>query len=485
MADEPKETTDSGDELPEELTKVVDGINKRLDHIDAQVAKAAETVRDPRFSIRTGEDIMSSRPYSLIRLAKTLIEHKGMPVSKIDGSHAKIEFELSSKLEKFWRNPERGVSSVLVPFGTDLMPTADITTEEGSQYPGFPTQLVKECADVMRGTNGMDESEMAWIAKNKGFTQLRKDLSAFTSTTGGTLVPMPEQGQLIDLLRAMTIFDRAGAQSITLPAGGSIRFPRDTSDPTIAAYAEAATITESTPGTGELILNAKKYAGLVDVPVELLRYASVSVEGWLRRKFALSLAIQTDAHMVNGQGGTSIKGVISYSGVNTVIATTVASAGDTLGASDPATMLATIENANGRTVLGTFIAFRPRTYNRVTHRRSDSVTAADGAGPYLFDFARGTGGNPDMMVGMPVIRSTNIPSTRVKGASGATLTLVLAGVGPSWIIGRSGVVEIDMTNSDASKFASGINTMRGMIFTDAGPEQEAEFAFIDTLLENT
>lgn len=479
MADEPIQNQNADDDANDPVVKAVESIEKRLDNIDAQIKKAAETRRDPGFSIRTGENIMSSRPYSLTRLCKAFID--GGSRGPLEGT-AKIELELSNKLSKF--HTKSNGNTVLMPLGTDLMPLKDTKTDDGLEFAAFPTELVKECRDLMRSPMVLDTGELIRVAKETGNVQLLKDMTTDVATSGGTLVPLAGQGELIDVLRNSMVFTRAGSPTIPLPTQGSIKFPRMTSDPTFAATAETGTITESTPGTGELTLQAKWYASLVDLSPFLVKFASTNTEAWLRRAFAQAAAIKLDRDMIDGQGGTKIKGVISYSGVSTVTATTTAANGDTLGPLDPPILLATLENSNARVDSGVFFALRPRTFNRVTHRRADAVSAADAAGAFLFDVARGQGGFPDRISGVPTYRSTNLPNNRVKG-SGTTLTIMLGGVASSWITGTAGVMEIDMSNSDASKFQSGIVTMRATIWADAGPQHEEEFAFIDTLLENS
>ena len=83
-----------------------------------------------------------------------------------------------------------------------------------------------------------------------------------------------------------------------------------------------------------------------------------------------------------------------------------------------------------------------------------------------------------LLNGYPVVTSTQVPTDRAKGTA-SNLTLVLGGVGREWVIGRAGVVSVDVTNSDASKFASRISTFRGTQYVDAGPRHENSFGMID------
>lgn len=494
----PQETnvTKSGAEVlletVEKMGDTLEATNNRLDKMQEELEKAQKpqhpygTPGNPAAAPGgiVGESPNSSRRFSLMRLATALRDNSRR-------EYAKVEFDLSSRLEKASRlmgfTPQGGQ---VIPFAPDHMPTDEIKVEtekgNGMTLPGYEAELVKECREVMSVQSMPDPDELAYIAKRAGCVDLQKDLSAQIATLGGSLVGMPSQGALIDLLRPMELFSRVGAQEITLPPQGSIRFPRDAGDPTIAAYSEGQTITESNVATGELLLQAKKYAGLVDVPVELFQFAtSVNVEAWLRNKFVRRIAIQTDADMINGSGGTSIQGIVNYSNIRTVIATTTGANGDTLHPDDPSRLFADIATQNARVDQGFFFALRPNMWQTITHRRADAVSASDGAGAYLFNaHFNNLDAFPMRLEGHPTHVSTQIPANRVKG-SGTDLTMLLGGVGSSWIIARAGVAEIDMTNSDASKFAQGLNTLRGLVFMDAGPEHEQEFGMIDDILETT
>lgn len=479
-----KSTANGIVETIEKMGESIESISERVSTLDEKVEKASTTVYpngQPNggiHGVRTGDDPLSSRPFSLMRLARALRADEFR-------DRAKHEIDLCKRLGEQSRHLGWNGGGMLIPFSPDHMPVDDMKTEDGRTLPGYEKEIVKECRDIMP-INGIDVEELQYIAKRHQIADIAKDLSANTATVGGTLVGMAAQGQLIDLLRPLELFSRVGAQEMTLPPQGSIRFPRDSSDPTIDCYAEGETITESTPTTGELVLEAKKYAGLVDIPVELFQFAtSVNVEAWLRNKFVRQISEQTDRDMIDGAGGKCIQGIINYSNVETVIASTTGTNGDTLGPDDPSRLVAQILENNARADMGMFYAIRPLLWQRVTHRRADAVSASDGAGPYLFVTAFNSSEPiPARLEGLPTVQTTQVPSDRVKG-TGTDLTILLAGVGASWVIGRSGVAAIEMTNSDASKFQQGINTMRGMVFMDAGPEHEDEFGFIDTLLPST
>src|SRR4029453_13935286 len=76
---------------------------------------------------------------------------------------------------------------------------------------------------------------------------------------------------------------------------------------------EGTSITESTPATGSLDLQAKKLGVLVKLNNELLRFASPFAEGLVRLDMARSAALKADLAMLEGTGGTQIRGLLTYS----------------------------------------------------------------------------------------------------------------------------------------------------------------------------
>jgi HK97 family phage major capsid protein len=441
------------------------------------------------FHIRKGEDPLSSRGYSLTRLAKSLAMRAAN--SSEWREHAKLEHDLSARLqESYYGNANwegyKGASGTIIPLGSELMPTEERKVEmaDGKQkvIPGMSKELVKECRDSMTaGVEGYDLGELASVFKSAGLSHmLRKDLSAHDSSTGGILVNFPQQGELIELLRAREVFSRAGASEIDLPPQGSIRWPRQNSSVTVAATYEGATVGESTPGFGGLTLQAKPYSGFTDIPEELLRFAtSIAVEAWLRSEFTRELALKAAQDQLTGAGGIAIKGIFNYGSIRTVVASSPATHGDTLDPEDPLRLYADIADQNAPVDNGFFYAMTNTLWAALATRKAST------SGEFMFNIATQFlgGGMPRMsMNGFPVITSTQMPTDRVKG-NGTTLTSVLGGVPSEWMVARAGVVEIAMTNSDGDKFKTRTSTMRGTQYIDAGPRHENAFGIIDDLLE--
>src|SRR5262249_48866801 len=112
----------------------------------------------------------------------------------------------------------------------------------------------KMIADAAR----FDPDEAAWISQKLGLRT--KALGTIQDTAGGSLVRFPVLGELIELQRNMEVFAAAGAQEVALPPNGRLQFPKLTGGSTAYWVGEAGAITESTPSTGNLDLQAKKQA---------------------------------------------------------------------------------------------------------------------------------------------------------------------------------------------------------------------------------
>src|SRR5205085_5311256 len=129
-----------------------------------------------------------------------------------------------------------------------------------------------------------------WITRRVGLR--RKALGTTDDTAGGSFVAQPMLGELIDLQRNLEAFSAAGAQEIALPPNGRIQFPKLTGGSTAYWVGEGSPLTESTPATGNLDLQAKKLGVFVKMNNELLRFASPSAEGLVRFDMARAAAMK-------------------------------------------------------------------------------------------------------------------------------------------------------------------------------------------------
>jgi HK97 family phage major capsid protein len=321
-----------------------------------------------------------------------------------------------------------GHHAFLVPLATAHLPAFDPRGQG----------LRAEISQKMTAQQGrFDPDEAAWVANRIGLST--KALGTITDTAGGTLVQLPVLGELIDLQRNMEAFANAGAQEIALPPNGRIQFPKLSGGSTAYWVGEATSITESTPATGNLDLQAKKLGIFVKINNELLRFASPSTEGLVRLDMARVAALKADLAMLEGTGGTQIKGLITYSDITTHTASTTGANGDTFQVEDVALMEGKLPDA---VVAPTAWVIRKNFYSVLMNRRSDAVSANDQKGPFLFFRQRASASEPPPLelYGTPVVRSSQVSNTRTKGA-GSNLTYIVLGYFPDWVVARMGVME--------------------------------------------
>lgn len=396
-----------------------------------------------------------------------------------EGDVCKYEQHIHNKLYDFFVKQGQlslGSSgpSLLVPIGGNCLPDNLEIKEE----------ITQAMADSVRGA---DMEELYWQAQRTGQSNMvRQALSAYDDTKLGIFTREGPQGDMIELLRNQEVFSQLGATQLTLPASGRMPWPKQTS--AMAAYwvGEGGETTSSEPGTGTVEIAANKLACLTEWPNELMRFATSSVEQFIRRDIARVMALKADRTFIDGAGtGVSPKGILNYSGKLSVVATTTGSVGDTLGPNDGARILAKLQNANHNTDDPSFAyVMRPFVWEDIYTRRADAVTNSDEAGPYLFATNRDNiaNGEPTRWMGKTVVQSTQMPQDRVK-SSATDLTCVLAGIFRHWMIARVGVMEFAKADQHGTNFAYDKESLRCIQHITGLPRYENAFCVIDDLIE--
>ena len=363
--------------------------------------------------------------------------------------------------------PHHGQQSFLVPLASAHLPVFE---PQGMR-------LRDELRQKMTAqSKKFDPDEADWIGRRIGIRL--KALGTLTDTAGGTFVPLPVLGELIDLQRSLEVFASAGAQEVALPPNGRVQFPKITGASTAYWVGEGNAITESQPTTGNLDLQAKKLGVFVKLNNELLRFASPSAEGLVRFDMARSAALKADLAMLEGSGGTQIKGITTYSGIVSHTAGTTGVNGDTFTPADVASMEAKLPDSVDAP---TAWVMRKAMFAALMNRRADAVSAADSKGPFLFRNTEATAGPPAELYGTRVVRSSQVSATRTKG-SGTTLTYILLGYFPDWVVARMGVMEFLASGLGDTALQNDMTFLRGIQHIDAGPRQQASFVLCDQLL---
>jgi HK97 family phage major capsid protein len=279
----------------------------------------------------------------------------------------------------------------------------------------------------------------------------------------------------------MEVFSRAGATQISLPPNARMQFPKLTGGTTAYWVGEAATITNSIPTTGYLDLIGKKLGVLTYINNDLIRYATQSAEGMVRSDMAAQSALKADLAMLEGTGGTQIKGLINYptasswsQGTDSVITYTVGS--NKFQPQDVYKMQSKLPDPV-QAMKKTFI-MRNDLWGVVASRRADAVSAADAAGPFVFNITRqGSDTIPPQLNGYDVVTSSQVSATRGSGSQ----TYVIHGAFQDWIIARFGVMEFLMSNTSDTAMTNDQTLLRAIQILDAGPRHSASFVFADSI----
>jgi len=404
--------------------------------------------------------------YSVLKAAAFALGYVGPDQAK---EEIHTHHQLRDLYAAYGFTPHHGANSFLVPLSSAHLPVFE---PQGQKLREELRQKLTAHA------NQFDPEEADWLSR-RGYTLRGKALGTTNDLAGGTFVPLPMLGELIDLQRNLEAFSVAGAQEIALPPNGRIQFPKLTGGSTAYWVGEGAAITESTPSTGNLDLQAKKLGVLVKMNNELLRFASPSAEGLIRFDMARSAALKADLAMLEGSGGTQIKGLITYTGITSHTAATVASNGDTFEPEDIAAMEAKLPDAVDAP---TAWIMRKAMFAALMNRRASAVSSGDGEGPFLFRAGRSPAAAPPLdLYGTKVVRSSQVSASRVKG-SATNLTYVLLGYFPDWIIARMGVMEFLASGLGDTALQNDMTFLRGIQHIDAGPRHPASFIFCDQLL---
>jgi hypothetical protein len=207
------------------------------------VEKAAHVERRVPWAA-SGPVCQDSAGYSVLKAAAFALGFVGP-------EQAKEEIHTHQQLHDLYASygfmPHHGQQSFLVPLASQHLPV----------FEPHGLRLRDELRQKMTAqASQFDPDEADWISRRAGLR--RKSLGTLTDTAGGTLVPLPVLGELIDLQRSMEVFASAGALEVAMPPNGRVQFPKLTGASTAYWVGEGSAITESQPTTGNLDLQAKK-----------------------------------------------------------------------------------------------------------------------------------------------------------------------------------------------------------------------------------
>lgn len=265
-----------------------------------------------------------------------------------------------------------------------------------------------------------------------------KALAAGDADAGGYLIESAT-GELIELLRATAVVEKAGPSRVPLNRG-SMTMPKHTAGATTAWLGEGSNATHQAETFGEVTLTAKYLAAIVSINNQLLQYASPDVDRLVRDDLVANIATVEDLAFLRGDGtGAAPRGFANTVGINTFAANTtetIATATTELGRA-----IRELMDDNVNITRGAWF-FAPRTWQFLT-------TARDGNNNLVWapEMSRGT------LVGYPFFVTTQIPINLNFGAADQSEVYFVNM--PDIVIGRVSGVEVSA--SDTAAYHDGSN----------------------------
>ncbi|MGA9722723.1 MAG: phage major capsid protein [Candidatus Binatus sp.] len=334
-----------------------------------------------------------------------------------------------------------------------------IATERGQSFLDWPSRS----RFVQRY---LGQSDMAQVfareAQAKGIIEAEfKDLTTLTDPEGGAIVDQDFRAQLIIKLRNQVMI-RQYATVIATQAG-QIGFPvfdpsdSDTDIPTSQPNA-AATISSPTNLFGKTAFTPHKRIRIFKVPSELLEDAILDVTSLLTNFFAMRFGEIDENDFLNGNGTGKPLGILAATGLPTagIKGSTTAMIPEDL--INTVYSMRAVYRKNARWMLHRKVLSAIRQFR--------TAVGGAGTGQFLFQPAL-VAGQPDMLLGYPILESEFMPSPYDAPNNVAGTPLALFGdFSWYWIIDRTDLMVLRLNELYAGNDQIGVLLRRR---TDGAP----------------
>lgn len=190
--------------------------------------------------------------------------------------------------------------------------------EEAEQRGISNKQSFAELFDSEAELRGLDLGRYLRSMAIGGKTDVeRRALAEGSDSSGGYTVPTELSSRLIDLLRAKSVVNRAGARTVPMTSD-NLRFATVASDPVPAWRNENAVINDSEPTFGAVDMVPRSLAVLVKTSRELLEDSN-NIATALPNIIAAAMAVEVDRVCLFGSGTPpEPKGLVNVTGINTI-----------------------------------------------------------------------------------------------------------------------------------------------------------------------
>lgn len=284
------------------------------------------------------------------------------------------------------------------------------------------------------------------------------DSGAYGATTVATETMAP-----IDFLKPTPILEKVGAVFLT-GLSGNISFPKNNGGVTAAWKGEVDTADITKDAWGEIEMTPKRLTVRVLVSLQNLMQSSFDMEAYTMKTIRDEIANAIDKAGINGSGTGEPKGILNYSGVNTLALGTdgaaIAWAG-IVGLETP------VYVANANSAKMSYLSNpKVRGKLKVTPKEAGQAT-------YLMDPSGSVNGYPFEV-------SNHVPSTLTKGTAASVCSAAIFGDFSQLVIGQWGFM--DLTIDDKSRKKDGYIEIIANVFVDVAVKQETAFTVVKDIL---
>lgn len=211
---------------------------------------------------------------------------------------------------------------------------------------------------------------------------------------------------------------------------GNIVLPRNTSDPNAEWLTETGTITESDFNHDQIAMSPKRLGNATRFSRQLLIQSSLDIEMLVRKKLvtAQALALQ-DAAIKGPSIGNSPLGILNTSGIGSVVINTN---GGPLTWAAIVALETAVANANALGDNQWYLT------NSKVRGAAKGIVRDSGSGLFLWGTNYGGGGENLPLNGYRAAVTNAVPSTNVKGSSGAVCSSLIFGDFSNLVYGQWG-----------------------------------------------
>lgn len=254
----------------------------------------------------------------------------------------------------------------------------------------------------------------------------KRDMAAVTNDTskaGYTIATDLLSAQWIDVLRNALVFSGSGVRFMS-GLQGNVAIPKKTTDSGANWLTETGSITPADSVFDQVTMSPKRLGNATAFSRKLLAQSSMDIEAIVRQDLITSQALALEAAAIKGPiGGNGPVGILNTSGIGSV---TIGNNGGALTWAKLVELETNIANSNALVQNLAYLT------NSKVRGAAKTISKDTGSGMFLWE------GNTLPLNGYNCLVTNAVPSTNVKGSSGAVCSSLIFGNWADLMIGQWG-----------------------------------------------